>query len=283
MHPFAYHEFKEIDVEENRSFVTKAIIKEGFVDLGIKKGDALFVHCSIKSFGFVCGGAQTIIESLMETVGEEGTLVMPTQSWKNLDPSTGVHWEEPEAWWDLIRANWPAYNKDVTPTNTMGAVAEIFRKWEGTERSNHPARSVAAWGKYSKFLIENHDLSNIFGIDSPIHKFYNLDGKVLLLGVGYDKNISLHLADVLANYPSKKNCKESSAVFVNGKREWVTYETLYVDGEDFEKIGQAFEEDKNNVSIKKIGDGEVRLMNQKQLVDFAVKWIEKNRKLIGSD
>ena len=42
MHPFAYHEFKEIDVEENRSFVTKAIIKEGFVDLGIKKGDALF-------------------------------------------------------------------------------------------------------------------------------------------------------------------------------------------------------------------------------------------------
>ena len=54
MHPFAYHEFKEIDVEENRSFVTKAIIKEGFVDLGIKKGDALFVHCSIKSFGFVC-------------------------------------------------------------------------------------------------------------------------------------------------------------------------------------------------------------------------------------
>ena len=46
MHPFAYHEFKEIDVEENRSFVTKAIIKKGFVDLGIKKGDALFVHCS---------------------------------------------------------------------------------------------------------------------------------------------------------------------------------------------------------------------------------------------
>ena len=188
------------------------------------------------SFGFVCGGAQTIIESLMETVGEEGTLVMPTQSWKNLDPSTGVHWEEPEAWWDLIRANWPAYNKDVTPTNTMGAVAEIFRKWEGTERSNHPARSVAAWGKYSKFLIENHDLSNIFGIDSPIHKFYNLDGKVLLLGVGYDKNTSLHLADVLANYPSKKNCKESSAVFVNGKREWVTYETLYVDGGSGAKI-----------------------------------------------
>ena len=127
MHPFAYHEFKEIDVEENRSFVTKAIIKEGFVDLGIKKGDALFVHCSIKSFGFVCGGAQTIIESLMETVGEEGTLVMPTQSWKNLDPSTGVHWEEPEAWWDLIRANWPAYNKDVTPTNTMGGPVRKMR------------------------------------------------------------------------------------------------------------------------------------------------------------
>ena len=42
--------------------------------------------------------------------------------------------------------SWPAYDKKITPTNTMGVVAEAFRQWTGTHRSDHPARSVAAWG-----------------------------------------------------------------------------------------------------------------------------------------
>lgn len=265
-------------MEEKRSFVTKQVLKDGFKDLGIKKGDALFVHCSLKSLGFVCGGAQIVIEALMETITQEGTIIMPTQTWKNLDPSTGVHWEEPKEWWDLIRENWPAYDKDITPTNTMGAVSEMFRKWKGVERSSHPARSLAAWGKYAKELTENHDLSNIFGKDSPLDRFYKIDGKVLLIGVGYDKSTSLHLADALANYPSKRNCTESSAILVDGERKWVDYDTLFVDGEDFEEIGKIFEDNKENFSLGKIGDGEVRLMSQKKLVDFAVDWIEKNRK-----
>ena len=109
------------------------------------------------------GKGQTVIEALLEAVGEEGTIMMPTQSWKNLDPETGVHWQEPEAWWQSIRDNWPAYDKAITPTNTMGAVAEMFRTWPGSRRSDHPARSVAAWGRWADYLTEDHDLSDIFG------------------------------------------------------------------------------------------------------------------------
>lgn len=72
--------------------------------------------------------AQAVIEALIETVGENGTIMMPTQSWKNLDPETGVHGEVDEKDWPLIRENWPAYDKKMTPTNTMGAVAEMFRQ-----------------------------------------------------------------------------------------------------------------------------------------------------------
>lgn len=54
--------------------------------------------------------------------------MMPTQSWENLDLEAGVHWEEPKEWWQIIRDNWLAYDKDITPTNTMEAVAEMFRK-----------------------------------------------------------------------------------------------------------------------------------------------------------
>ena len=235
------------------------------------------VHTSLGRIGYVCGGAQAVIEALMEIVGEDGTIMMPTQSWKNLDPETGVHGDADEADWDRIRENWPAYNKAITPTNTMGAVAEMFRSWPGTLRSDHPARSVAAWGKNAEYLTKNHDLSDIFGDASPIGKLYELDGKVLLIGVGYNKNTSIHLADVRAEYPGKHTCVEHSAVMENGKRVWKAYETLFVDGEDFIEIGAAFEA-AHAVHKANIGETELRIMRQRELVDFAVAWIEKNRK-----
>ena len=257
--------------------VLKSEIAEALRSVGLQSGDAVMVHTSLGKIGYVCGGAQVVIEALIEVVGQEGTVMMPSQSWKNLDPETGVHWDADESDWKRIRDHWPAYNKTITPTNTMGAVAEMFRSWPGAVRSDHPARSVAAWGKHAEYLTKNHDLSDIFGETSPLAKFYKLDGKVLLIGVGYDKNTSLHLADVRAEYPGKHTCVEHSAVLENGRRVWKTYETLFVDGEDFTAIGAAFEAAR---PVKKapVGQTELSLMRQRELVDFAVEWIENNRK-----
>ena len=257
--------------------ITKTEIKEAFAQVGLRPGATVMVHTSLSAIGYVCGGAQTVIEALTETVGPEGTIMMPTQSWKNLDPEDGVHAGVEEEYWQIIRDSWPAYDKRITPTNTMGAVAEMFRSWPRTVRSDHPARSVAAWGKHAAYLVSDHDLSNIFGDGSPIGKLYELDGEVLLIGVGYDKNTSLHLADARADYPGKHYCIEHSAVMENGKRVWKAYETLYVDGEDFIQIGRAFEQE-NPVRKAMLGNAELRLMSQRRLVDFAVEWIGKNRR-----
>lgn len=105
---------------ESRKIVLKEELKKGFEKLGIIEGDNIIVHTSLSSLGFVCGGAQVVIEALLESVKDSGTILMPTQSWKNLDPEAGVHWEEPKEWWQTIRDYWPAYDKDITPTNTMG-------------------------------------------------------------------------------------------------------------------------------------------------------------------
>ncbi|MBE5845075.1 MAG: AAC(3) family N-acetyltransferase [Butyrivibrio sp.] len=257
--------------------ITKNDVMSALSAVGLKKGQTVMVHTSLSSIGYVCGGAQTIIEALIETVGPEGTIMMPTQSWKNLDPEDGVHWTVPEEYWQVIRDNWPAYDKNITPTNTMGAVAEMFRSWPGVIRSDHPARSVAAWGKHAQYLTSDHDLSNIFGAGSPIGKLYELNGAVLLIGVDYDKNTSIHLADVRAEYPSKHNCIEHSAIIEDGKRVWKEYETLFVDGEDFVTIGEAFERS-GVVNKARLGDATLRLMSQKALVDFSVDWINCNRK-----
>lgn len=262
---------------EKRKLIVPADIRRAFQEVGLKKGQAVMAHTSLSRLGYVCGGAQAVIEALLDGVGDEGTVMMPTQSWKNLDPFSGVYGQEPKEWWPIIRENIPAYDKRITPTNTMGAVAEMFRQWPGVLRSDHPARSVAAWGKSARYLTENHGLSDIFGDSSPIGRLYELDGYVLLIGVGYDKNTSLHLADVRAEYPGKHTVREGSAVQAGGQRVWKTYETLAVDGEDFPAIGETFERT-GQVRHAALGNGVLSMMRQRTLVDFAVKWIEENRR-----
>lgn len=262
--------------KETRSILIKEDLIKQFKECGVSEGQTIFVHTSLKSLGFVVGGAETLIRALLEIVGEEGTLMMPSQTWKNLDPSTGVHWEEPEEWWPIIREHWPAYDKEVTPAIGMGVVAEMFRKWPGAKRSDHPARSVAAVGKHAEYLTRDHDLSNIFGKGTPVDKLYELDGHILLIGVGYEKNTSLHLAETRADFSSKRFTNESSAIMVNGNREWVTYSTQAVDDEDFIRLGNAYDKEAN-IKIHKVGDANVRFLMQRPLVDFATQWMEKNR------
>ncbi|MDD3243600.1 MAG: AAC(3) family N-acetyltransferase [Eubacteriales bacterium] len=261
-----------------QSILTRKDLAKMLAQAGVEAGQQVMVHTSLKSLGYVVGGAQAVIEALQDVLGPQGTMMMPTQSWKNLDPEVGVHGDVPREWWPIIRENYPAYDKRITPTSTMGAVAEMLRTWPGAVRSDHPARSVTALGKNAAYLAAGHDtLENIFGEGSPIARLYELDGAVLLLGVGYNKNTSLHLADARAEYPGKHLSTDHSAVLVNGVRQWVAYDTLYVDGEDFLDIGAAFEAT-GAVKVTRIGDAEVRWMKQRALVDFAVEWMEKNRK-----
>lgn len=264
------------ETKETRAILTKEDLIRAFTDCGLAEGQTVCVHTSLKKLGFVVGGAETLIRSLLEIVGDEGTLMMPSQTWKNLDPSTGVHWEEPVEWWPIIREHWPAYDKEITPAIGMGVVAEMFRKWPGAARSDHPARSIAAKGKHADYITEEHDLSNIFGANSPIDKLYELDGYVLLIGVGYEKNTALHLAETRANFPTKRFADESSAILMDGKRKWVTYNTQAVDDEDFIRLGTEYDIEKN-IKIHNVGNASVRFMKVRPLIDWTVEWMEKNR------
>jgi len=267
-----------MEVERERGPVTLDDLVRELKEIGIKEGQTISVHTSMRKIGWVVGGAETLIRALLYSVGATGTVMMPSQTWKNLDPSTGVHWEQPEEWWPIIRENWPAYDPEVTPAIGMGVVAEMFRKWPGVKRSNHPARSFAAVGKNAEYLVGDHDLENIFGRDSPLDKLYKLDGYVLLIGVGHNKNTSLHLAETRAKYPGKHCIGESSAMIVEGKRRWVNYKTLAVEDEDFIELGEAYNREKG-IHIQKLNNAETLFIRQKPLVDWAVRWMEENRKV----
>ncbi|WP_159887766.1 aminoglycoside N(3)-acetyltransferase [Paenibacillus puerhi] len=262
--------------KQPRMILTKQDLIEQLGRCGVSAGQTLLVHTSLKSLGYVVGGAETFIRALLTLVGEQGTVMMPAQTWKNLDPTTGVHWDAEEAWWPIIREQWPAYDKAVTPAIGMGVVAEMLRTWPGARRSDHPARSFAAVGKHADYLTESHDLSQIFGQGSPLGKLYELDGYVLLIGVGHDKNTSLHLAETRADFPGKTYAEESSAMIIDGERRWVTYSTQVVDDGDFVRLGAEFEQE-HRIAVHQVGNAFVRLIRQRQLVDWAATWMEHNR------
>jgi len=60
--------------------VSKEDIKASLRELRLKEGDMVGVHSSLSSFGYVEGGVDAVFDALLEVVGEEGTVVMPTYS-----------------------------------------------------------------------------------------------------------------------------------------------------------------------------------------------------------
>ena len=63
---------------KERSIVTREDLKKGFLALGLTAGMKVMVHSSLKSFGYVEGGADAVIDVLMEILTPEGTLMMPS-------------------------------------------------------------------------------------------------------------------------------------------------------------------------------------------------------------
>ncbi|EKY27378.1 hypothetical protein HMPREF0216_01411 [Clostridium celatum DSM 1785] len=101
-------------------------ISEGLRKIGVKEGDVIIVHSSLSSFGWVCGGAQAIVESLFNVVGKNGTIVMPSQSGDLSDPINWCNPPVPKEWIDTIYKNMPAFNKEMTPSRSMGKVVECL-------------------------------------------------------------------------------------------------------------------------------------------------------------
>lgn len=245
--------------------------------LGIKEGMTLLVHSSLRSIGWVCGGAVSVILALEEVLTENGTLVMPTHSSDLSDPRNWRNPPVPESWWEIIRNEMPVFDKDLTPTREMGTTPEVFRKQKTVIRSSHPNSSFAAWGKNKHYIVQDDHLDYQMNEKSPLGRIYELDGNVLFIGIGYDKNTSFHLAEYKANYKGKTFITEHAPIIEDGKRVWKEYRDILFGEEDFGYIGNDYEKE-NSVGIGYIGKAESKLISQQEMVDFAVRWMEKNRK-----
>ncbi|WP_246943099.1 aminoglycoside N(3)-acetyltransferase [Bacillus pinisoli] len=265
-------ELERIEQTENPN--TKKSLREAFETLGITEGMVVIVHSSLSSLGWVCGGPVTVIQALMEVVGKEGTIVMPTQTADNTDPSGWQNPPVPQEWWPIIREEMPAYDPLVTPTRGMGKIAEVFRTMPDVKRSLHPIYSFAAWGKHADYIVSEQPLESGFGPESPLGKMYELDGSILLIGASHDSNTSLHLAEHAI--PGRNKVQKGVAMTENGQRVWKTYEEIEYDSDVFEEIGRAFEE-AQPIQSTVIGKATCKLLKQRPIIDFAREYFNQKQ------
>ncbi|HET9733395.1 MAG TPA: AAC(3) family N-acetyltransferase [Acidimicrobiales bacterium] len=257
--------------------VTRARLAADLCDLGVVPGSTVMVHSSLSRLGWVAGGAQAVVLALLDAVGADGTLVVPTHSGHLSDPARWERPPVPEEWWPAIRRETPAFDPLLTPTRNMGAVVECFRHLPDASRSYHPIYSVAAVGAHRDRIVEGHALAHGLGEQSPLARLYDLDAWVLLLGVGHANNTSLHLAEYRADYPAKAWTTRASPVTVDGERRWVEWPDLDGDTTDFVALGADFAATGMEINGP-VGGGTGRLMRQREVVDFAVAWMGSHRR-----
>lgn len=115
-------------IRHTHTFQSTNTLQQQLHTLGIKTGDNIIVHSSLRSMGWIAGGTQAVVEALMETVTRTGTIVMPAQSADNSDPSYWRLPPVPEEWHESIRQSLPAYNPHLTNLRGMGKIAECFHR-----------------------------------------------------------------------------------------------------------------------------------------------------------
>jgi aminoglycoside N3'-acetyltransferase len=147
--------------------------------LGVREGGVLLVHTSFRAVRPVEGGPLGLIAALRDALGPDGTLVLPS--------STGDD-DEP-------------FDPRTTPVAAnLGILPELFRRQPGVLRSSH-FDGFAATGPQAAGIVSAPLTLPPSSPGSPISVIHELDGQVLLLGVGHGCNTILHLAEILGGAP----------------------------------------------------------------------------------
>lgn len=152
--------------------------------MGLQNTDTVLIHSSMKAIGPTEGGADTVLDVWQEYF-REGLLLLPAHTWKNVNQSQ------------------PVFDPQETES-CVGILPELFRKRSGVFRSLHPTHSVAAWGREAEAYIQGEEKNNTPCTPGGVYDRLRFrKGKILLIGVGHDRNTFIHSVEEVLNVPHR--------------------------------------------------------------------------------
>ena len=228
-------------------------IADGLRSLGVDAGDVVFVHSSLSSMGRVDGGAETVVDALLDMLGPEGTLAVPAFTFDRPDHGPIL---------DPVR--------DESET---GRISEAVRLRPGARRSHHIHHSVAAIGADAD--MTDHHGPSAWAADGPFWRLHELDGHILLLGVPYLRCTFFHMLEQVVQVPYRRWVEfEARLLEPDGSLKPLLTRCFIPEegfgGNDFNKLGAELER-RGLVSVGAIGNAVARLFSARDTVLTAVE------------
>ena len=218
--------------------------------LGVMPGGVLLVHTSFSNVKPVEGGPEGLIRALRAALGVDGTLVMPSMSYDDDSP----------------------FDKHTSPCPEMGVVAGTFWRLPGVMRSDNN-HAFAAAGPLAETILASHPIDCPHGLDSPVGRVYELNGQVLLLGVGHDSNTTIHLAENLASVRYRRD--KYVTILRDGKPVRLEYHEIDHCCQNF-ALADGWLDEKNLQRQGKVGQAEARLVRSRDVVSAVTEHLKSN-------
>lgn len=254
--------------------ITRTQLVSGLRALGIRPGQTLMLHGSVKAVGDVMGGPNTILHAVLDALTPAGTLMMYA-GWQDIPDDVGELPDDVrQRYYDEHPAFDPAIARAVRENSIL---AEFLRTWPGARRSANPEASMVAVGAQADFLTRDHPLNYGYGPGSPLEKLIELQGSVLMLGAPLDTVTLLHYAENRANLRHKQIVRYQCPILRDGERVWVDIEDYDTSEEhdDYtlgEIAGAYLDQGKGQRGM--VGNAPSYRFDAADLVHFAIHWLE---------
>jgi aminoglycoside N3'-acetyltransferase len=257
---------------------TVSVLAEDLRRLGVRPGDLLMVHASLRAVGPVEGGADGVIDALEAAIGPEGSLLINVGV---LDDCASVN-ERPESERAaLLEGTEPFDTRVAAADPDNGVLAEVFRRRPRTLVSDHPEGRFGASGPRAEELIEQVPWDDYYGPNSPLERLVRADGRVLRLGADLETMTLLHYAEYLACIPDKRRVRRHRLVAGPNGPELRVIECLddcdgivdYPEGDYFGLLVEDYLR-KGRAIVGRVGGATSELIEAVDIVTFATTWME---------
>lgn len=233
---------------------TKDYLLKQLKDMNLRGNETILIHSSMKAIGNVEGGADTVLDCWIDFF-KSGLLLLPTHTWKNINEDN------------------PIFNPLTTPS-CVGLLTNKFLERKNVIRSLHPTHSMAGIGINAREYLKGEENNNTPCTPNGCYdRLRQCNGKILLVGVGHERNTFIHSVEEVLNVPNRLSDKPmklkiampDGSTKISYMRKHFNPQQPHI-SEDFVKLNEAFI-DCGAVKKVKFGDADCLLCDANKIFE----------------